>query len=362
MASFRTVFLGDLFELKNGKTKFIRSYVESNPGTYPVYSASLRQVFGSIDTYDYDGHHLTWIMNGYGGCVQEIHGPFSANRDRGVLVPLEGISVPDLTYLRYAVEPQLRAAAVGRRVDGSNSEYTKVYPDAAAQVSMELPETDSGDLDYTAMARVGMRLRRIEAAKVHVASSQSNLMAAELRIECAEPFIDISLGDANYFELTIGERRLMKDNLDHGVPVYSANVRRPFGLAESTALAHLDEQSLIWGIDGTFDWNLMAAGYEFEATDHCGRVRILDSKLDPTYLLQALRSTRSRYGFDRVFRASMGNIGRVVTVRVPIDNKGRPSLGRQRKLAEEHEKLEAAKQASLDALERVLAAKPRFDA
>jgi hypothetical protein len=87
MTTFVDVAIGDLFIGKNGRAVFVKDYLDKHPGKHPVYSASLEQPFGHVDTYDYDGDEyggslLTWVMNGYGGRVQEISGKFSANRDR----------------------------------------------------------------------------------------------------------------------------------------------------------------------------------------------------------------------------------------------------------------------------------------
>jgi hypothetical protein len=40
----------------------------------------------------------------------------------------------------------------------------------------------------------------------------------------------------------------------------------------------------MWGIDGTFDLNLMPKGEQFATTDHCGYIEILDDKILPEYL------------------------------------------------------------------------------
>ncbi len=78
MTEYREVAVGDIFEAKNGQPKYVRDYMDSHPGRYPVYSASITKPFGYVDSYDFDGDHLTWVMNGYGGRVQEFGGQFSA--------------------------------------------------------------------------------------------------------------------------------------------------------------------------------------------------------------------------------------------------------------------------------------------
>lgn len=183
MTKFIDVALSDLFEGKNGHPRFVRNYVENNPGEYPVYSASLEKPFGFVDSFDYEGDFLTWVMNGYGGRVQEVTGKFSANRDRGVLVPLAGVRVPDKTYLRYAIEPVFVAAAVGRRVDGRRNDYTKLYPPAAIEQKIPIPVNRHGSYDYRKMDELGARLRRIEAAQAAVRRTLEDVLAARVTIE-----------------------------------------------------------------------------------------------------------------------------------------------------------------------------------
>lgn len=95
----------------------------------------------------------------------------------------------------------------------------------------------------------------------------------------------------------------------------------------------------------------------FEHTDHCGRLQILSPDLDPHYVLLALRATREQYGFDRVYRSSLGNVRTAVSVRVPVDPDGALSLTRQREIAAEHQHLLDAQALSLGAIHSVLSAR-----
>ena len=165
------------------------------------------------------------------------------------------------------------------------------------------------------------------------------------------------LGDPATFALSIGERVLRGEHVAEGAPVYSANVLTPFGSVTRSNLTDFRRASLLWGIDGNFDWNLMPAGKKFATTDHCGRLQILDERLDPEYVYAYLNSTRERYGFDRVFRASLRNMKANVSVTVPLGANGEPSSERQRELAMEVRARENAKVTALAALDDVLKAR-----
>jgi len=357
MTELAEVPIGELFEGRNGHPRFITTYVEAHPGPYPVYSASLIAPFGLIDTFDFDGTYLTWVLNGYGGRVQEIAGRFSANRDRGVFLPRENVRIPDLTYLRHVMEPALVSAAVGRRVDGRANDYTKIYPEDARQALISLPVTSKGSLDYKRMERIGARLRRIEAAQDAVARARDPLARATFAITIPEPTATLQLGDGRFFELSIGERVLRSQHTDLGVPVYSANACVPFGRVKVSNIADFSRPSILWGIDGIFDWNFIPAGEEFATTDHCGRLVVIDDRVDPLYVYAYLRATRDLHGFDRVFRASLKNMREEVSVAVPLDGRGRPSIRRQRDVARQIQERASARESALASLDDVLKAR-----
>lgn len=183
MTKFIDLAVGDLFVGRNGRAVFVKDYLDKHPGEFPVYSASLEKPFGHVETFDYEGTYLTWVMNGYGGRVQEVSGKFSANRDRGVLMPRDGVKVPDMTYLRYAMEPVFVVAAVGRRVEGRRNDYTKLYPDDAMSQRIQVPVDRHGNLDYAKMEELGAKLRRIEAAQAEVRRALEEVLAARVTIE-----------------------------------------------------------------------------------------------------------------------------------------------------------------------------------
>jgi restriction endonuclease S subunit len=363
MSKFEEVEIGEIFDAANGHPKYIKDYMDAHPGDYPVYSASLTKAFGYVDSYDYDGHYLTWVMNGYGGRIQEVRGKFSANRDRGVFLPKKGVETPDLTYLRFAMEPQLNAAAVGRRVDGKLNEYTKIYPEDAKAVALRVPVDAQGRFDYVEMQRIGVKIRAVEAAQKEVLLALAPLLRAEFPPEVDGPTEIVSLGNEDLFALSIGKRVVKSEFHDTGVPAYSANARQPFGHIEKSNLNDFSKPSLLWGIDGNFDWNIINSGVEFATTDHCGRLQIGNGNIDPHYVFQFLRATRGRYGFDRVYRASLTNVKHNVTVTIPIDpDSGEYSLDRQYEIALVLASREQARTATVNALSEVLKARISIEA
>lgn len=161
----------------------------------------------------------------------------------------------------------------------------------------------------------------------------------------------IQLDNEELFSLGIGTRVIRKDLLEEGVPTYSANVNTPFGFIRESNLDNFCSSSLIWGIDGIFDWAYIPENTKFATTDHCGRLIIRVPDLHPKYVYHALKSTKDQYGFDRTYRASLRNIRRVVSVDVPVDKNGGFDLGAQIATAERYEQLENTKHNILEQLE-----------
>lgn len=362
MTTYLDVALEDFFLLAQGKPRHTLDRMAKNPGPYPVYSASLLKPFGQIGSYDHEGPILTWVMNGYGGHMQEVSGKFSATRDRGILLPKSGIKTPDLTYVRLAAEPQLVASAVGRIVDGRRNNYTKLYPDDARKVTFPVPMTSAGEFDYDAMTFLGERLRRIESARAIVESAASQLENAAFASTQPLSSTIVRIGDTNIFSLSIGDRVLFAQHVDFGIPVYSANALTPFGNVQKSNLSGFSRPSILWGIDGNFDLNFIPAEVEFATTDHCGRVQVLNDLIDPEYVYWHLWTTRERYGFDRVYRASLTNVRADVEVVVPVDAKtGQFDLNAQRETVEKLKKLHKTRSAVSSALRELTIGRVRVE-
>ncbi|EEH02261.1 restriction-modification enzyme MpuUVI S subunit [Ureaplasma urealyticum serovar 2 str. ATCC 27814] len=81
-----SIKLKDIIYAKRGSTITSNEF-KINPGSYPLISASAQNngVFGYINSYMYEGGHITISMNGNAGCVFYQKDKFSANSDVLVL-------------------------------------------------------------------------------------------------------------------------------------------------------------------------------------------------------------------------------------------------------------------------------------
>jgi type I restriction-modification system DNA methylase subunit len=136
-----------------------------------------------------------------------------------------------------------------------------------------------------------------------------------------EETVEIELGDTRYFETFIGKRVLVKDLYygpsDATIPVYSANVNQPMGWMTDSNIEDFNNDFVLWGIDGNFEFNILERGTPFRTTDHCGAIRILDPKIDPGYLFYFLSNLNAEESLDRELRANLTNMRRI-KIRIPV--------------------------------------------
>ena len=145
----------------------------------------------------------------------------------------------------------------------------------------------------------------------------------------------VGLADETLFRTFIGKRVLKKDlkSSTGDIPVYSANVCSPMGYLPTTRIQDFNLPSILWGIDGNFEFNAILPSVPFETTDHCGTIQILKPSILPKYMLYALHSYRMEEDYDRSFRASLSNIKRI-ELPIPITNDGDFDVEHQRLIAD----------------------------
>ncbi|EKN7437421.1 restriction endonuclease subunit S [Campylobacter jejuni] len=135
------------------------------------------------------------------------------------------------------------------------------------------------------------------------------------------------------FKLSIGKRVLNNELLENGqIPVYSANVLEVFGFVNKEILQDYDNDSVLWGIDGDWMVGFMPKNKKFYPTDHCGVLRVDDTKINAKYISFILNEAGKKQGFSRKLRAS---IDRIKALRVKL-----PSLEFQDQIADIIDKIE----------------------
>lgn len=119
----------------------------------------------------------------------------------------------------------------------------------------------------------------------------------------------ISLADSDKFDVSIGKRVLNKQlSSVAAIPVYSANVKEPFGYIDDLLITDFSVPSVLWGIDGDWMTSYMPEHEQFYPTDHCGVLRCKTDEVNPRYLVHILEREGAKKGFSRSYRASIDRV------------------------------------------------------
>ncbi len=155
---------------------------------------------------------------------------------------------------------------------------------------------------------------------------------------------EIPLSDSKYFDLFIGERVLQSDifELKGDIPIYSANVMRPFGYTNKTNINDFSHHRILWGIDGDFVFNIIPKVTKFATTDHCGAITILDETIIPEYLIFQLQIQGHVLGYDRTLRPTLAKMKRL-KVRIPVDDNGNFDVQTQKLAIDKYRLLKSIK-------------------
>lgn len=125
----------------------------------------------------------------------------------------------------------------------------------------------------------------------------------------------VSLGDKKIFSLNIGKRVVNSQLVDGGkIPVYSANVSKPFGYINTNIIEDFSLPSVIWGIDGDWQVGYIKENLEFYPTDHIGYLRVLSEDIHPRYIVNLIKEQGEKLGFSRSNRASMQKMKKIQIV------------------------------------------------
>lgn len=141
----------------------------------------------------------------------------------------------------------------------------------------------------------------------------------------------VKLGDDTLFRLCIGRRVLKKQIYQNKteIPLFSANIRKPFGYVHAPNAGKLQMGGSLWSIDSDFDCRGVAQGEVYSITDHCGQIEILDESIDPHYLAMQIRQAGLDVGFNREYRPSL-KVMKELEIDLPATDEGNFDLGLMR--------------------------------
>lgn len=131
-----------------------------------------------------------------------------------------------------------------------------------------------------------------------------------------------ALSNKRDFEVSIGKRVLNAELSPNAeIPVFSANVREPFGYTDRLLIEDFTADSVLWGIDGDWMTNWYAEGKPFYPTDHCGVLRVRTKEIHPRYMAWILETEGRKRGFSRAYRASIERVSGITFSVPPIEEQ-----------------------------------------
>lgn len=329
----------EIFDLSKNtnSSKFTKSFINQHQGEIPVYGASMDPdkvsygyVEDNLDEVKYFNDCLTWNIDGSMCVVHKRKGKFSLSEKVIPLIMLEKWKkILSEDYLKIEIESRAKDFGFGY---GHKAGKSKL-----GEIELQIPTLRDGAIDLKAQLKYVNRFNEVSNIKYKLEQYLKVLTESIIQVEDNCPKKALSLEDDKLFNLQIGRRVLKKELIKKGIPLFSANVFLPFGYVGNSILNDFSKPSIIWGIDGNFDWNYIESNYIFSITDHCGRLVINNSNINPKYVWYQLNVSKSQYGFNRVFRASLENIIENITIEIPINENGKFDLPLQNRIVEKYD-------------------------
>ncbi len=343
-----SMLLSELFVFPSIKG-ITEEFINKHPGDIPVYGGKMTEtpigfVEDGMPGVKYFSNCLAWNREGSIGYVFYHKHKFSTNDHQRPLILLDQYkNCIDLEYVRIVLQQLLLEQGFVWSKTASKDKVRKM--------SIEIPVNENGNFDLERQREIVKKYSLIEDTQIVLKGYRDRLKESIVVLDKCKETKTVYLSD-DYFSLSIGKRILKKQLLDNGIPLYSANPNKLFGYIKKSNLSSFELASIIWGIDGNFEWGYIPKHQQFATTDHCGRLQVLDNNILSEYVYYQLRESTSLYGFNRTYRASLQNI-KMVGIEIPINKKGEFDIDAQGELIKRYKEIDNSKQKLLNLLDIV---------
>ncbi|EAJ5210691.1 restriction endonuclease [Campylobacter coli] len=334
-----------------GKGRRPASFADSN-GKYPFIKSS--RILEKCNEYDFDIEALI-IGDGGSANIHYINGKFSSSDHTYIFINNKKNII--LKFIYYVINSNLHILEVGfkgialKNIAKSFIQSLKIpLPPLEIQKqivaecekieeqynTIRMSVEEYQNLIKTILQKCGIIEDNQEYELNSILDKINNLCKINLDSEFLSSFNktikEYALSNP-IFKLSIGKRVLNNELLENGqIPVYSANVLEVFGFVNKEILQDYDNDSVLWGIDGDWMVGFIPKNKKFYPTDHCGVLRVDDTKINAKYISFILNEAGKKQGFSRKLRAS---IDRIKALRVKL-----PSLEFQDQIADITDKIE----------------------
>lgn len=169
---YETVTLSSIVEIQRGSSKFTKSYIEANKGSYPVYSAKTEGegIMGNVNTFDFDEECLTYTTNGVhaGKVFRRIKHKFSMNGDAAIIRLLpEFIGKIDYDYLYFEIQKLL--------IEKDFNWENKATPNKVYPLTVQIPIDKKGNYDLAKQKEIANKYKQVDALKMELSNKTNEL-------------------------------------------------------------------------------------------------------------------------------------------------------------------------------------------
>ena len=342
---FKNFRIDELFDSQLGDPAYTRRYGEKHKGEFPVYGASNHAPLTSIKTYDFDGKYLTWARNGFAGFVKSHDEKFSINYDRGILIPKNPLI--DIEYIRIVLEPILRRIAVGRRDHDGSDEFTKLYLSTMQEQWVPVPLDESGRPSIDAQSEIIEQAKALDDLRKQLGEIESEVTDISVALDIQST--KVHEGQVkDFFKVIKGGSKYTNSYIlanPGPYPLFSSQTTDD-GIMGRISTYDFDKECITWTTDGVHAGTVFWRNGKFSMTTHCGALVLRDefvSQISYSYVMAILKDELKKVAVgEQNKRVTVATIGRL-PIRFPvIGNK--LDIERQRRIADEREKIERIKQ------------------
>jgi hypothetical protein len=175
-ADVKIVNLLDVFDLKKGSSKYTLSFINSNSGSYPIYSSNTKNsgLFGMANSFDYDLECIQITTNGAnaGTIFYRPKHKFGINADAKLLVKKN--KNLDYKFLLYILREKFSEY-------GFNWE-NKASDDKLSEISFEIPVKPNGEFDIEKQMEIAKKYEAIEQIKNKLKKEYERTFSSKIEI------------------------------------------------------------------------------------------------------------------------------------------------------------------------------------
>ncbi|MBW1615990.1 MAG: N-6 DNA methylase [Deltaproteobacteria bacterium] len=165
--------IGDIFNIKKGKSEYTMKFINKNKGEFPVYSSKTtnKGIIGYINTFDYDCECLTWTTDGtYVGTVFIRNGKFSMTTHCGALLLKKEFKNKILFEYLYSILNNV--LPLHKEGEGSNK---RLGVSNISKIKIKIPIADIGEFDLQKQKELSDKYRKIEKIKKNMKKNMKKI-------------------------------------------------------------------------------------------------------------------------------------------------------------------------------------------